>query len=301
MDGIHKGIQKVGVVGFGIMGSGIAQICAQAGYETYVSEIEKKLIDQGLERIERFLEKSVEKKKISLDDKQAAMGRIHGASTMDHFNDCDLVIEAVNENMELKKKIFRALDTVCKEDAILATNTSSLSVIDIAKETKIPDRVAGVHFFNPVPLMKLVEIVKSIVTDDGVIERCREFCVTIGKTPIIAKDSPGFILNYLQYPFRLNAIRMVENGIASKEDIDAAAKFGLGHPMGPLELQDMVGLDTTLSAVDDIYNMTKDPNFAPPMLMRKMVSAGWLGKKTGKGFYEYDENGKKILTRELIR
>jgi len=280
-------IKKVGVVGCGTMGAGIAQVSAQSGYEVVVLENNEELLKKGISSINSFLTKGVEKGKVSQQDKDSALARIKGTIEYKDFYDCDLAIEAVNENMGLKKEIFAELDKVCPDHAILSSNTSSLSIIDMASVTNRPEKVLGLHFMNPVPLMKLLEIVKSIATSDVVLETCKEFGKSLGKTVIVAKDTPGFIVNYLQYPFRLNAIRMLETGIATKEDIDTAAKLALGHPMGPLELQDLVGLDVTFSGSLAVYEATKDPNFMPPVLMQKMIAAGWLGRKTGKGFYEY--------------
>lgn len=282
-------IKKVGVVGCGTMGSGIAQVSAQSRYEVVVLENNEELLKKGLSSITSFLTKGVERGKVSQQDKDSALSRIKGTIEYKDFYDCDLVIEAVNENMGLKKDIFAELDKVCPNHAILASNTSSLSIIDMASVTNRPEKILGLHFMNPVPLMKLLEIVKSIATSDVVLETCKEFGKSVGKTVIVAKDTPGFIVNYLQYPFRLNAIRMLETGIATKEDIDTAAKLALGHPMGPLELQDLVGLDVTYSGSLAVYEATKDPNFMPPVLMQKMIAAGWLGRKTGKGFYEYEK------------
>jgi len=280
-------IKKVGVVGCGTMGAGIAQVSAQSGYEVVVLENNEELLKKGISSINSFLTKGVEKGKVSQQDKDSALARIKGTIEYKDFYDCDLAIEAVNENMGLKKEIFAELDKVCPDHAILSSNTSSLSIIDMASVTNRPEKVLGLHFMNPVLLMKLLEIVKSIATSDVVLETCKEFGKSLGKTVIVAKDTPGFIVNYLQYPFRLNAIRMLETGIATKEDIDTAAKLALGHPMGPLELQDLVGLDVTFSGSLAVYEATKDPNFMPPVLMQKMIAAGWLGRKTGKGFYEY--------------
>ena len=280
-------IKKVGVVGCGTMGSGIAQVSAQSGYEVVVLENNEELLKKGISSISSFLTKGVEKGKVSQQDKNSALARIKGTIEYKDFYDCDLAIEAVNENISLKKEIFAELDKVCPDHAILASNTSSLSIIDMASVTNRPEKVLGLHFMNPVPLMKLLEIVKSIATNDVVLETCKEFGKSLGKTVIVAKDTPGFIVNYLQYPFRLNAIRMLERGLANKEDIDAAATLALGHPMGPLALQDLVGLDVTYAGALATYEATKDPNFFPPVLMKKMIAAGWLGRKTGKGFYEY--------------
>lgn len=280
-------IKKVGVIGCGTMGSGIAQVCSQAGYDVVVLENNEELLKKGISSISSFLTKGVEKGKVSQQDKDSALTRIKGTIEYKDFYDCDLAIEAVNENMGLKKEIFAELDKVCPDHAILASNTSSLSIIDMASVTNRPEKVLGLHFMNPVPLMKLLELVKSITTSDVVLETCKEFGKSLGKTVIVAKDTPGFIVNYLQYPFRLNAIRMLEAGMATKEDIDDAATLALGHPMGPLALQDLVGLDVTYAGALATYEATKDPRFAPPVLMQKMISAGWLGRKTGKGFYEY--------------
>jgi 3-hydroxybutyryl-CoA dehydrogenase len=282
-------IKKTAVVGCGTMGAGIAQVSAQSGYEVVVLEKNEELLKKGLSYIHSFLTKGVEKGKVSQQDKNSALARIKGTIEYKDFYDCDLAIEAVNENISLKKEIFVELDKVCPDHAILASNTSSLSIIDMASVTNRPEKVLGLHFMNPVPLMKLLEIVRSIATSDETLEACREFGSSLGKTIIVAKDTPGFIVNYLQYPFRLNAIRMLERGLANKEDIDAAATLALGHPMGPLALQDLVGLDVTYAGTMAVYEETGDPNFLPPVLMKKMISAGWLGRKTGKGFYEYNK------------
>jgi 3-hydroxybutyryl-CoA dehydrogenase len=280
-------IGKIGVVGCGTMGSGIAQVCAQAGYEVVALETDDGLLKKGISSIESSLAKGVEKGKIPPDQKESVMRRIAGTLEYKDLGDCDLVIEAVYEDLGVKQGIMRKLDGVCPSRAVLGTNTSSLSIIDIGSVTKRPERVIGLHFMNPVPIMKLIEIVKSIATSEEVLGICREFAKSIGKTAIVAKDMPGFIVNYLQYPFRLNAIRMLESGMATREDIDAAATLGLGHPMGPLALQDLVGLDVTYAGALSVYEATGDPKFLPPVLMKKMISAGWLGRKTGKGFYEY--------------
>lgn len=280
-------IKKVGVVGCGAMGSGIVQVAAAAGYDVTALEVSQEFLDKGLERIKAFTDKSIERGKLTAEGQADIFAKIKGTTEYADLADCDMVIEAVIENADEKKKVFAKLDEVVREDVILATNTSSLSVLDIAASSKVPSRVVGIHFFNPVQLMKLVEVIKTILVNEKYIAVSRDFINTLGKTSILAKDYPGFICNYLQYPFRLNAIRMVERGMASVEDIDAAAKLGLGHPMGPLELQDMVGLDVTYSAVTEVYNATKDPVFAPPVLMAQMVAAGHLGRKTGKGFYDY--------------
>jgi len=280
-------IRKVGVVGCGAMGSGIAQVCAQSGYQVVVSEVKDELLNKGLASINSFLTKSVEKGKVSQQDKDSALARIKGTTNTKDFSDCDLVIEAAIENMELKQKIFAQLDKICPKHAILATNTSCLSIIDMAMATTRPDKVLGVHFFNPAPLMRLMEIVKTVATSDETFEIGKNFGESLGKTVVAAQDAPGFIVNRLMTPFLLNAIRMLETGVATREDIDTAVNLGLNHPMGPLALTDLIGIDTVFFIANSIYEEFRDPQYAPPTLMKKMLAAGWLGRKTGKGFYEY--------------
>ncbi len=280
-------IKKVGVVGCGTMGGGIVQVCAQSGYQVVVSEVNDALLSKGLATINSFLTKSVEKGKITQPDKDATLSRIKGTTNTKDFGDCDLVIEAATENLDLKKKIFADLDKICPKDAILATNTSCLSIIDMAMMTKRPDKVLGLHFMNPVPLMKLVEIVRTIATSDETLQTGKDFAKSVGKTIVIAKDTPGFIANYLIMPYLLSAMRMVDAGVATKEDIDTTMTLGFNHPMGPLALSDLIGLDTIVFLVDAVYQDTKQPEFAAPSILRKMVTTGWLGRKTGKGFYNY--------------
>ena len=280
-------IKNVGVVGCGLMGSGIAEVCARSGYQVVVSEINDELLNKGLAAINSGLTRSVDKGRISQADKDAIMARIKGTTSTKDFADCDLVIEAVIENMDLKKQVFAELDKVCPKHAILATNTSCLSVIDMARVTQRPEQVLGMHFFNPVPVMRLVELVKTILTSEDTLETARKFGESIGKTVAVSPDIPGFIVDRLANPFLLHAIRMVEEGIASAEEIDTSVRLGLNHPMGPLALADLVGLDTLLFIANAFYDELKDPKFAPPTLLKKMVAAGWLGRKTGKGFYEY--------------
>ena len=280
-------IKKVGVVGCGLMGSGISQICAQSGYQVVVSEINNELLNKGLASISSFLTRNVKKGRVSQAEKEATLARIKGTTNTKDFGDCDLIIEASIEDMDVKKKIFAELDKVCFADAILATNTSCLSIIDMATVTTRPEKVLGMHFFNPVPSMKLLEIVKTIVTSDETLDVGKEFGKSIGKTVIIAPDTPGFIVNRLLLPFMLGACRMLETGLATKEDIDAGVRLGLGHPMGPLALADLIGMDTILYIANAIYEELKDPLYTPPIILKKMVSAGWLGRKTGRGFYEY--------------
>ncbi len=282
-------IKKVGVVGCGAMGAGIIQVCAQSGYQVTASEINDELLNKGLASINNFLAKSVDKGRLSPQDRDATLARIKGTTNTRDFSDCDLVIEAAVENMELKKKIFAELDKICPKHAILATNTSCLSIIDMAMATSRADKVLGLHFFNPVPLMKLLEIVSTIATSDETLETAKGFGESTGKTIVIAQDVPGFIVNRLLTPFLLDAIRMLEAGVATREDIDTAVNLGLNHPMGPLTLSDLIGLDVVLFIVNATYEEFKDPRFAAPPLLKKMVTAGWLGRKTGKGFYEYHQ------------
>jgi 3-hydroxybutyryl-CoA dehydrogenase len=280
-------IKNIGIIGFGVMGSGITQVCAQCGYSVLVHDVSNELINKGMASINSFLSKSVEKGKMTQADKDATMSRIKGTTKMDELAHCDLVIEAVVENIELKRKIFKELDKICRPDTILATNTSCLSISDIAAATSRPDKVLGLHFFNPVPLMKLLELVKTIFTTEETVQTCKAFGASIGKNVVIAKDIAGFIGNRLSIPFTLNAIRMLESGVASREDIDAVMMLGFNHPLGPLALADLAGLDTLLFISNSLYEEFKEPQYAPPALLKKMVTFGWLGRKTGKGFYDY--------------
>jgi 3-hydroxybutyryl-CoA dehydrogenase len=281
------GIKKIGVVGCGQMGGGITQVCAQSGYHVVVSEISDDLLQKGLTSIDSSLTRSVQREKITPQDKDDTLAHIKGTTDTKDFGDCDLVIEAAVENPDLKKKIFGEIDKICPKHAILATNTSCLSIIDMAVATNRPDKVLGLHFFNPVPTMKLLEIVRTVATSEETLEAGKDFGKSIGKTIVIAQDAPGFIVNRLMAPQILNAIRMLEAGIATKEDIDTGIILGLNHPMGPLALADLVGLDTLLFIADGIYNEFRDAQYAAPTLLKKMVAAGWLGRKTGKGFYDY--------------
>ncbi|RJQ40569.1 MAG: 3-hydroxybutyryl-CoA dehydrogenase [Dehalococcoidia bacterium] len=280
-------IKKVGVVGCGIMGGGIAQVAAQAGYDVVVSEINDQLLQKGLAGITAQLARGVEKGRITQENKDATLKRIKGTTNTKDFGDCDLVIEAVIENMDLKKKVFADLDKVAPAHAILASNSSCLSIIDMAKATKRPEQVVGMHFFNPVPVMKLLEIVKNILTSEDTVASVKNFGEAIGKTVIVVPDVPAFVVDQLANPFILHAITMVQNGVATAEQIDTGVRLGLNHPMGPLALADLVGLDTILFIANALYDDLKDPKFAPPTLLKKMVAAGWLGRKSGKGFYQY--------------
>jgi len=269
------------------MGGGIAQTCAQSGYETVVLEVNQQLLDKGITRIHGAWDTMASKGKITQGQVDEYRARLHGTLEMTDFADCDLVIEAAIENMEEKLRLFPALDRVLKPEALLLSNTSSLNVTQMGAVTKRPDKVCGLHFFNPAPVMKLVEIVKTISTSEETIETVRQFAVSLGKTPVLAKDTAGFIVNFLLIPYLLAAIRMLENGLASRDDIDMAMKLGCGYPMGPFTLLDYVGLDTTMWAAEAIYEEYKDPLYAPPPLLRRMVISGMLGKKSGKGFYDY--------------
>ncbi len=280
-------IKKVGVVGGGQMGAGITQVCAQSGYQVVVSEINDELLNKGLSFIDSILTKDVGKKKISQEDKNAALSRIKGTTSTKDFSDCDLVIEAVIENLDLKKKIFAELDKICPKHCILASNTSCLSIIDMAVVTNRPDKVLGLHFMNPVPVMKLLEIVRTIATSDDTLETSKTFGKSLGKAIIIARDTPGFIVNNLLIPYLLDTFRALEASVATREDIDTGVHLGLNHPMGPLTLADFIGLDTVLFIADAMYEDFRDPKYAAPPLLRKMVTAGWLGRKAGKGVYEY--------------
>lgn len=280
-------IRRVGVVGCGVMGSGIAQLCAQSGYQVVVSEVTQELLRKGLASINWSLEKTVEKGKLSRKEKDSIFGRIKGTTDIKDFSGCDLMIEAVTEDLELKKEVFRTLDGICAKEAILATNTSVLSIIDMARVTSKPEKVVGLHFLTPAPVIKLLEVVRTLLTTDETVEIATEFGKSLGKVIVVATDTPGFITNRLLTPFLFNAIRMLETGVASKEDIETVAKVGLSLPMGPLELLDLIGIDTVLRGGNALYEELKEPQYAPPILMRKMVAAGWYGRKTGKGFYEY--------------
>ncbi len=280
-------IKKVGIVGCGLMGAGIAQTSAQSNYPVVVSEINEELLNKGLKIIDKTLAKSVEKGKLAEQDKAAIQGRVKGTTNVEDFADCDLIVEAAIENMDLKKKIFADLDRICPPHAVLATNTSCLSVTEIAMATKRPNQVIGMHFFNPVPVMKLLEVVTTIISSEETLKTVKAFGESLGKTVIVAKDTPAFIVNRLLTPLMLEAIRVLEAGLATREDIDNGMVLGCNHPMGPLTLADFVGLDTMYYITEAIYAESKDPKFAAPLLLKRMVTAGHLGRKTGKGFYDY--------------
>ncbi len=281
-------IKKVGVLGFtGAMGRGITQVCAQAGYEVLGSSRSEERATKTVATIDAAMGRSVERGRMSQEDKDAAISRIKGTANVKDFSDCDLVIEVAVEELDVKKGVFAELDGICKKDAILASNTSVLPLVEMAIVTKRPDRVLGLHFFNPASAMKLVEIVKPITVSDEVVEGCKKFIESLGKTPVVLPDTPGFIVNRLAVGFMLNAMYLLENGVASREDIDTACKLGLNHPMGPLELADLIGNDIILNMADGIYATLQEHRYIAPNLLRRMVAAGWLGQKSGKGFYDY--------------
>jgi 3-hydroxybutyryl-CoA dehydrogenase len=280
-------IKSVGIIGSGIMGSGIAQVAATSGFTVVLRSRKQETADATVAAMQKSLEKLVAKDRMSQDDCDAAVGRVKATSKLDDLADCDLVVESVVEDLDTKIRLFNELDHHCKDGAILATNTSTLPVIQMAVETRRPERVCGVHFFNPAPMMSLVEIVQTLVTSDDTIAEVRQFAEACGKSPVLVKDRAGFIVNALLFPYLNNAVRMLENGTATREDIDAAMKGGCNFPMGPLALLDLVGLDTSLSILDALYDEFRDPNYAAVPLLRRMVSAGHLGRKSGTGFYAY--------------
>jgi len=284
-------VRSVAVVGFGVMGTGIAQVFAQAGFNVIARDVSEAGLKRGLEVIRGGpfgLQKAVEKGRLKKEEAEAALARIKVTTSLDEAaRDADLVVEAIFENLELKKALFKELDEKCPKHAVLASNTSTLSITALAGATKRPDRVVGMHFFNPVPVMKLVEVVRGLATSDETVQLIKDLAVKLGKTPVVVKDVPGFIANRLALPYLAEAMRAYEQGIASAQDIDTAMKLGYNMPMGPLELLDLIGLDTTLDVLESIYRETNDPKYAPPVILRQMVRAGWTGRKSGRGFYDY--------------
>jgi 3-hydroxybutyryl-CoA dehydrogenase len=280
-------IRKIGVIGCGIMGSGIVEVCARAGAAVTYLEVDDEQVERGRARIEKSLSKGVERGKLSEDDRVGAMSAIHGTTDYEDVADADLVIEAATEHLQTKLEIFRVLDGITRPDIVLATNTSSLPIVQIGSQTKRPDKVVGMHFFNPPPVMKLLELVRAITTSDETMDFARGMGERLGKTIVVAKDRAGFIVNYLLTYYLNSAIRMLEEEFATKEDIDTAVKLGLSHPMGPFELLDLIGLDTMMSVAEVLYDEFRDPDVAPPPMARRMVHAGFLGRKSGKGFYDY--------------
>jgi 3-hydroxybutyryl-CoA dehydrogenase len=280
-------IKTVGVLGCGLMGSGIAQVCAGAGYRTLVREVEDGYLQKGLGRIEKFLSDGVAKGKVTAEAKTATLSNLSGTTKLEDLKGCDLIIEAIIENVEEKSKAFAALDAVVAPHTIFCSNTSSLCITELAAKTKRPDRFAGLHFFNPVPLMKLVEVIRALTTSDETYQAVFAFAQSLGKEPITAPDKPGFIVNRLLVPYLLDAIRSYEHGLGTVEDIDKGMKLGTGYPMGPFTLLDFVGLDTTYYIANIMFEEYREPAYAPPPLLKRMVLAGRLGKKSGQGFYKY--------------
>ena len=280
-------ISKVGVLGAGLMGSGIAEAAAKAGYETVVREVSEELARKGAKRIESSLEKGVERGKLKPEERDAARARLAMTTKLEDLAGCDIVIEAIVENLDVKKETYRELDRLCKPETIFCSNTSSLTITEMSAATKRPERFAGLHFFNPVPVMKLVEVVRTIATSDETEATVLEFARSLGKEPIRAQDNSGFIVNRLLVPYLLDAVRAVEEGVGTKEDIDRGMELGCGHQMGPLKLLDFVGLDTTYAIAEIMFNEYREKRFAPPPLLKRMVLAGRFGRKSGRGFYEY--------------
>jgi 3-hydroxybutyryl-CoA dehydrogenase len=280
-------IQTIGIVGCGLMGSGIAEVAAKFGYNVIVGELNEDFLNAGMARVEKSLGRAVSRGKLSEQDAADVRSRIVGTTEPADFAPADLAIEAITENLELKRSIFHTLDDVLRPEVIIASNTSSISIALLAAETGRPDQVLGMHFFNPVPIMPLLELVRGILTSDETMAVAKQIGEKLGKTVVVAKDSPGFIVNRLLIPFLIDAIRVYEAGLASREDIDTGVKLGLNHPMGPLTLADFVGLDTTLAVADVLYEEYGESRFKAPPLLRQMVAAGLLGRKSGRGFYDY--------------
>ena len=280
-------MQKIFVVGAGTMGSGIAQVFAENGFDVIIRDVDIKFVERGLGVIENNLKRSVEKGKITEEEKNKVLGRIKGTVDINEAKDVDFVIEAAIENMEIKKQIFKELDNVCKEGTILATNTSSLSITEIASSTARPEKVIGMHFFNPVPVMKLVEVIKGMKTSSETFNTVKELAQKLGKTPVEVNEAPGFVVNRILIPMINEAIGVLADGVASASDIDEAMKLGANHPIGPLALSDLIGNDVVLAIMDTLYSEFNDSKYRPHPLLRKMVRAGLLGRKIGKGFFEY--------------
>ncbi len=292
-------IEKIGVVGCGLMGSGIAQTAAQAGLQVAVREVSAELIDKGFTNIDKNLARLVQRGTLTAAQRDTARNRLRGTTKLDDLAGCDLIIEAITEQLAPKKELFRALDAVCPAQTIYASNTSSLSITEMAVATRRPERFVGLHFFNPVPIMRLAEVIRTIATDPGVYEEVAAFAGRLGKTAVRTSDRTGFVVNRLLVPYLLDAVRALEEGVATIPDIDQAMKLGCGHPMGPLTLLDFVGLDTTYYIANIMFEEFKERRFAPPPLLKRMVMAGWNGRKSGRGFYEYSdpENPKPMALR----
>jgi 3-hydroxybutyryl-CoA dehydrogenase len=280
-------IRRVAVLGCGLMGSGIAEVAAKAGYETWVREVDDDALERGQQAIQRSLDRAVDKGKLEAAVRDEVLGRIRLTTRLEDLAGADIVIEAVTEDLELKNGMFRTLDGLCGVDTVFASNTSSLSIAEMAAVTQRPDRFVGLHFFNPVPVMKLVEVVRTIATSEATFRRAFDFATSLGKRPVEAKDACGFIVNRLLVPYMLDAIRCLEHGLASTEDIDRAMTLGTGYPMGPFTLGDFVGLDTLYRIAEIMFDEFREPRFAPPPLLKRMVTLGYFGRKSGRGFYDY--------------
>jgi 3-hydroxybutyryl-CoA dehydrogenase len=288
-------VRRVGVLGCGLMGSGIAEIAAKAGLETWVREVNDHLSEKGKASITRSLDKAVDKGKLESSARESALGQLKFTTSLEDLKDCDIIIEAVTEDLALKNEMFKTLDAVCPPHTIFASNTSSLTVADMAAATKRPDRVLGLHFFNPVPVMKLVEVVRTIATSDDAYQTAFAFARKIGKEPVEAKDTSGFIVNRLLVPYMLDAIRCLEQGLASIEDIDKSMQLGTGYPMGPFVLSDFVGIDTLYRISEIMFEEFREPRFAPPPLLKRMVTMGYFGRKTKRGFYDYSGEQPTVM------
>jgi 3-hydroxybutyryl-CoA dehydrogenase len=286
-------IDTVGIVGAGLMGSGIAEISARSGLRTHVCEVDERGIAGARQRIHRSLDRGRNTGKLSDDEVEQILGRISFSTDIEDLQPCDIVVEAIAERLPDKVALFAQLDRIARDDVILATNTSSLPIIEIARATRRPDRVVGTHFFNPPPVMKLLELVRSIATSDDTMAEARSFGESLGKRIIVAQDRGGFIVNLLLIPFLTHAVRVYESGFATREDIDEGMRLGCGHPMGPLQLLDYIGLDTALFVCEALYEEYANADYAPPPLLRRMVAAGWLGQKSGKGFYDYPDRASR--------
>lgn len=295
-------IKKVGVLGCGLMGSGIAQVSASAGFETVVREVSDDLIKKGFAGIEKSLAKFAEKGTITAEQQQEIRNRLSGTTSFEDLSDCDIIIEAIIENLEEKRKTYKQLDGLCKPETIFASNTSSISITEMMTTTSPArqQRFIGLHFFNPVPLMKLVEVVRTILTDEAIYEQGVEFARRLGKVPVRAGDKSGFIVNRLLVPYMLDAIRALEEGVGSIQDIDTSMKLGLGYPMGPFTLGDFVGLDTTYYIAEIMFSEFREKRFAPPPLLKRMVMAGLYGRKSGRGFYDYTKDPKNPTPMSLV-
>jgi len=281
-------VKKIGVIGAGQMGHGIAQVAAQAGFEVILRDIKDEFVQKGISRIDKFLSKSIEKGKLTEDEKKKIMGRIKGTTKLEDLKDVDLVIEAIFENVKVKKELFQNLDKVCKKDCVLASNTSTIPITDLASVTSRPEKFIGMHFMNPVPIMKLVEVIRGLRTDDKTAKLIHELAEKMGKIPVEVNDSPGFVSNRVLIPMINEAVYCLYEGVGTPEAIDNVMKLGMNHPMGPLALADLIGLDVCLGIMNVLYEGFNDSKYRPCPLLKKMVQAGYLGRKTGRGFYTYE-------------